>query len=120
MWSYNYANQDELYHYGILGMRWGHRKAQSQTDYKKTNSSTNQYRTPSNSRASRYARVSVAGAVGSMSVNLATHALLKKKYKSGKQFVKSMATSALFGASIGSLAATAKIGQEELKTNIQK
>lgn len=28
MWTYNYTN--ELYHHGVKGMRWGHRKAVSQ------------------------------------------------------------------------------------------
>lgn len=42
MWEYNYYNPNELYHYGVLGMKWGRRKAKAtrSTSPKKTKKMT--------------------------------------------------------------------------------
>ena len=31
MWEYNYSNPDVLCHYGVKGMKWGHRKSYSES-----------------------------------------------------------------------------------------
>ena len=40
MWQYNYTpNSDDIMHYGVIGMRWGHRKAKAGS-LKSSNKST--------------------------------------------------------------------------------
>lgn len=124
MWRYNYSN--ELYHFGVKGQKWGKRKQvetpTSSNQRSRSDTSDTLYvpknttYTPNpkrNSMAKRFATRAFAGAIGSMSANIATHALLRKKYKSGKQFAKSMITSGIFGASIGSVVASFKMPNED-------
>lgn len=77
----NYASNDELMHYGVLGMKWGKRKAQPQTNTQKARAATSSKKLIS--QTERYAKQQSAGK------NVVKHFLLG----SGKTTTYNMARS---------------------------
>lgn len=84
MWEYN--NTNELYHYGILGMRWGRRRARKVAKIEK-----NRKQSISDTQKSRYGRTSydligrgaVKSTVGSAMTAVGSKLMLKGKAKTG-------------------------------------
>lgn len=69
MWKYN--NFDELYHYGVPGMRWGHRRAKNNVKTSKTPNHKNKQKWSTKKKVIVGATVTagiVAGVVGSKKI----------------------------------------------------
>lgn len=130
MWYYNYAQQpDELYHYGVPGMKWGRRKAIKQEyktareHYKKDlenaakkaekNGDTRSYwMQVSARRGANYANNISRGALGGAAVSALFNARKFKNHAiSGKQFVSRVIAGAAFGAGRGTVSAASRVGR---------
>ena len=67
MWQYNYGYPNELYHHGVLGMKWGHRKSPEVT------SARNNYHRAKKAQIdvnrSTFGRTAFGGGVGITGIN---------------------------------------------------
>lgn len=95
MWTYNHM--DELYHYGVLGMKWGKRKAKSSSDSNRKSRRSRKSEDYLRAKAIKKKRVSQMSNAELKELN--TRMQLEQQYKSlkkqnissGKKFVKDVA-----------------------------
>lgn len=80
MWEY--TSTDELYHHGVLGMRWGHRKARYSSGTRKSRKRVSTQRTSKDSRRANYIKSKSVSQMSNKELKDVNNRLqLEKQYK---------------------------------------
>ena len=80
MWEY--TSTDELYHHGVLGMRWGHRKAKYSSGSRRSKRLVSNQRTSKDSRRAQYIKSKSVSQMSNKELKDVNNRLqLEKQYK---------------------------------------
>lgn len=95
MWKYQ--NTDELYHHGVLGMRWGHRKARQTSSDVKTKkaktSSNNSSNTKKKMSKAKKVAIGTAAVAAALAAGYGAYKLVKvhkEKVANGKKVIEQL------------------------------
>jgi len=95
MWEYNYANQ-ELCHYGVLGMKWGVRRRRStiKKSSNKTNSDPKESKVKKKKSVSELSDTELRQAINRIQMEKQLAQLTAKEKSAGAKFVTDVLTNA--------------------------
>lgn len=106
MWQYQYT--DELYHHGIIGMRWGYRKARP---------TVNRYESKDSSRAKKIKKKKLYQMSNNELRTLTNRQNLEKNYKqlNPSTIKKGIIAVGAIGAALGAISTLTKNSQSLIK-----
>ena len=90
MWNYNYYNDNELYHHGIKGMKWGVRRTPAQLGHKPSKLTTSQRK----SEMKKMSDTELRNRINRIQMEKQYMQLTAPEVSAGKKFVKDVLVNA--------------------------